>query len=99
MLYSIKFNLDLLSDSFKPLKEKILPNSRVGFVYDVKGGQRNETYMSVKNVISPRILLYDSHLDTLLIIQKANYLKLDYANYKIIYCLKDDSLNVFLAYR
>jgi hypothetical protein len=98
MLSSIKFDLDVLSDHIKSVAQEIKPDSRIGFCST--GLDEHETkqiYMDIKNVISPRMLLYERSLDTLLIVQKEHNGGMLNPNYRVISTIHNGNLNISLA--
>ena len=84
MLSRIKFNLDNLSDEIKPIQEKILYNSRVGFAGNMTEINKKLLYLPIKNIMTPRILIYNANLDTLLIVQEKNQENSTFHNYRVI---------------
>jgi hypothetical protein len=69
MLNKIKFNIDIVENQIQPIESKIPINTHIGFDSNLTGYERFSLYLASKYIITPKILLYQTDLDTLLTIQ------------------------------
>jgi hypothetical protein len=69
MLGNIPFSFDKLSDAVQPCRDKITYTSNVGFDSNIDGSVKYDLFLSVKDIVAPKILTYQRDADTLLLVQ------------------------------
>ena len=84
MLYKTKFDIDNLQDQLRAFQNKMPFNTPIGFNSNINEKDKYILYLSVKNVMAPRIFLYQADLDTLLVVQQKEKDLLPFNNYRVI---------------
>lgn len=85
MLYKTKFDIDNLQDQIRTFQNNMPLTTPIGFNSNINEKEKYILYLSVKNVMAPRIFLYQTNLDTLLVVvQKKEKDLLPFNNYRVI---------------